>query len=252
MNLTVTMVGVVLLAVVATGWLLPLIDRLPQRDPAEREPLLAAPRCRHCDAEQGWAARVPFGVRRCHACGEMPHRRELSVLAVSASVLAALAWRFGPSVELLPYLFLGLVLVLVSFIDLDTLRIPDRLTFPSLVIAVPTCVLIAVSTNQTNTLVGAAVGAVAFFGILLLFNLVYPAGMGFGDVKLGLLLGWFLGWVSPFLVVHALLVASLLGTIVGVAVIVITRDRKTAFPFGPMLCAGTLIALIASNALLPS
>jgi leader peptidase (prepilin peptidase) / N-methyltransferase len=235
----------------ATGWLLPLIERLPEKDEAKRIALWSSARCVQCDQQLPWRARLPFGLRACPACGERPSRREFSVVLVSASVLAALAWRFGPHPSLLAYGFLGLVLVLVAFIDLDTLRIPDRLTFPALYVSVPVCVAIAVAVGTPRSLIGAAVGMVAFSGILLLFNLVYPAGMGFGDVKLGLLLGWYLGWVNPFLVVHALLIASLVGTVVGITVLIATRDRKTAFPFGPMLCLGTVVALCASNALLP-
>jgi leader peptidase (prepilin peptidase)/N-methyltransferase len=97
----------------------------------------------------------------------------------------------------------------------------------------------------------ALIGALAFSGVLGVFWFVYPAGMGFGDVKYAVVLGALSGWISPLLVAYALLVASLLGSLAGVLVAVRAGDRKQAFPFGPALCIGTIVAIVFSHRLLP-
>jgi leader peptidase (prepilin peptidase)/N-methyltransferase len=76
----------------------------------------------------------------------------------------------------------------------------------------------------------------------------YPAGMGFGDVKLAGVLGLVLGYLSWWAVAIGAFTGFLLGAVVGVAVMASGRgNRKTALPFGPFLIAGTLIAVFASN-----
>ncbi len=91
---------------------------------------------------------------------------------------------------------------------------------------------------------GAAAG-----GFLLFFALVYPRGMGMGDVKLAAVLGLFLG---PSVAV-ALLLAVFAATVVGVAIIAragVAEGRKTAVPFGPFLAFGGIVALIAGSPIL--
>ena len=74
----------------------------------------------------------------------------------------------------------------MSAIDLELYRIPDRLVFPTLAIAVPGVVLISLQKDVPEAIPRALVGSATFFGLLLVFHLISPRGMGFGDVKLGL------------------------------------------------------------------
>ena len=93
--------------------------------------------------------------------------------------------------------------------------------------------------RRAPRLIGAAlVGAVVFAGVLLVLHLVSPAGMGFGDVKLGLLLGLYLGSIRLSLVVWGLLLGSLIGAVMAMPVAVRARDRRACIPFGPALAAG--------------
>src|SRR5262249_50905928 len=91
----------------------------------------------------------------------------------------------------------------------------------------------------------AAAGAAAFLGLLWL---VYPRGMGFGDVKLALLLGAVLGAS----VIPALAIAFLAGALLGAALLVrVGRSaRKSAVPFRPFLAAGARRALWCGPAML--
>jgi prepilin signal peptidase PulO-like enzyme (type II secretory pathway) len=98
----------------------------------------------------------------------------------------------------------------------------------------------------------AVIGSIAYFVLLLLPHLIYPKGMGFGDVKLALLMGLFLGWIysDPFqgiaLIMWALVVGSLLGVVAGVG-FAILRGRRAEFPFGPALALGCVVATLFSD-----
>ena len=84
-------------------------------------------------------------------------------------------------------------------------------------------------------------------------HLAYPAGMGFGDVKLALVMGLYLGWVgwTPLapvagplrLVLYALMLGCVIGVVFGLTVQIVTRKRG-AFPFGPALAMGCLVVVL--------
>ena len=98
--------------------------------------------------------------------------------------------------------------------------------------------------------VRALIGMVSGFAFYFLLAFVYPAGMGFGDVKLagvlGMVLAWF-GWAE--LVVGAFL-GFLLGGVVGVLLILARRgSRKSMIPFGPYMLLGTWIGIVAGGPL---
>lgn len=210
------------------AWANQVIVRAPERDRELRVSLVALP-----------LATMPSS------------RRELSVCVVMAASWAAMATRFGVDWTVAPYLAGVTSMVAVSFIDLDTMRIPDRVSFPTMAIVAALVVAVAVGIDDTDSMLGALVGALAFSGVLFVLWFIYPKGMGFGDVKYAVVLGALVGWISPLLVSFALLVSSLLGTIVGVTVAVRAGDRKRAFPFGPWLCLGTAVVIWFSDALLP-
>ena len=224
------------------------IARLPIDDRAQRGSWLTA-RCSQCGATDARLL-VPMTRPPCRGCGHQPSWRAWLVPLVTATLFAAMAGRIGSRLALIPFLFFAAVLVVVAFIDIEHLRIPDRVTFPSLAVSAALIVAVSISDGHPHWIVDALIGAFAFFAILLVFHLLSPAGMGFGDVKLGLLLGLYLGWISPRLVIWGLLLGALLGTVIGVAVGVARRSRKAAFPFGPALGLGTMLAVVFAPRLL--
>ena len=105
---------------------------------------------------------------------------------------------------------------------------------------------VVVATDPASS--GPRYQAAAAGGLLLVFALAYPRGMGMGDVKLAAVMGLYLGSaVAP-----ALLIAVLAGTLVGGGVILSygTGARKVAVPFGPFLALGGVIALLVGPELI--
>jgi leader peptidase (prepilin peptidase)/N-methyltransferase len=231
-----------------------LIDRIPIKDPAARVPLHRAPQCAWCDANRGIAALVPIAgaLRPCPSCGEKPRRRELVVPIVTAGLFAAMSAQIHDPLVLLAYLLFSAFIIAVSAIDLEHYRIPDRIVFPMLAISVPAVIAISFAKDVPETIPRALLGSVTFFGVLLIFHLISPRGMGFGDVKLGLVLGLYTGWLAletieaPYLAIIALFFGAIIGVVVGL-VVALSRGRKAAFPFGPALCAGAALVVLFSD-----
>lgn len=165
-----------------------------------------------------------------------------AVLGLAVGVLtAALALTAGAVV-----LLLGPVAVVATAIDVRWHRLPDRLTVGAAVLLGASVLMAAVVTGEPALLVRAAAGAVLFAGLLLLVHAISPSGLGFGDVKLGVPLGLAVGAASLADVVVAVVVASVLGAVAGLVVLVRHRDRARAVAFGPCLCLGAVLVLLAA------
>jgi leader peptidase (prepilin peptidase)/N-methyltransferase len=220
-------------------------DRLPLRAVVDDDPR----------PPQAWLG-VPVQPWILRGSGAGDRRaRWLAVELATTAVFAVLGAQFGRTSVVLPMLVLGAALVAISFVDLELLRIPDRITFPALGAALVTMAVVSAQHHQTEALGGALAGSAIYFGLLLVAHLVSPRGMGFGDVKLALLMGLFLGWLGwtpgdsiggPVrLVLQALVVGCLLGVVFGLGHQVITK-RRGEFPFGPSLALGCLVVLLAA------
>ena len=128
------------------------------------------------------------------------------------------------------------VMILITFIDLEQMIIPNRIVLPSALIGLAAA--IALDPDMWWVYVVAAAGAALF---LFLLALVWRGGMGAGDVKMAL----FMGAVLGALVVVALFLAFMLGAVVGVVLMASKRKtRHDAIPFGPYLALGSVIALL--------
>jgi leader peptidase (prepilin peptidase) / N-methyltransferase len=179
---------------------------------------------------------------RCRACGETISSRYPAVEALTAALAVAVVVTKHSAHDIALGLVLIGVLVPVALIDLEYRIIPNAITLPAALVAVGIGLATRPSGVPEQLIAGAAAG-----GFLLLFVLVYPRGMGMGDVKLAAVLGLYLGRSVGV----ALFVALLTGTLVGAAIMArrgVAAGRKTAVPFGPFLAFGGIAALFAGPA----
>ncbi len=96
----------------------------------------------------------------------------------------------------------------------------------------------------------AAIGGAALYAFYFLLLLVYPRGMGFGDVKLAGLLGMYLGWLGWGQLAVGAFLGFLLGGLVGGGLMAARRaTRKSAIPFGPFMIAGAYVAVLVGAGL---
>lgn len=182
---------------------------------------------------------------KCRNCGaKISIRYPLIELTTGALyvVIAAVWWEDWRE------LALGIVfvtfLIPITAIDLDVRRIPNALTAPAALLAVPIAAVTEPSFIPEQLM--AALVALTFF---LLPALIAKKGMGMGDVKLAGVMGLYLGWAA----LPAILIALLAGTLVGVIVMArrgVQSGRKTAIPFGPFLALGSVICIFAGSGLI--
>ena len=170
----------------------------------------------------------------------------LAGVAVAVLLVLGSAWRLGWNWDLAAYLYFAAISVLLSFADLRTHRLPNRLTltaYPALLVllAVP-----AVAQAQFGSYLRAVLAGLVLFAVFLSLHVVNPAGMGVGDVKLAGSMGIALGWVSWSTVLTGTFAGFCLGAIGGIALIALRRARRTsALPFGPFMLAGAWAAILA-------
>ena len=173
-----------------------------------------------------------------HGEGTAPSAvRRWSVAAVTAALFAALTVEIGPHSRLLPALLLTALVVPASAIDLKHRIIPDAINVPGALLVYATAVV-----AQPDRWAELLAGGLAGFLFLGLGWVVSPKGMGLGDVKMTLMIGLALGKY----VAIALLAGFGLSMIPSVGILLVKglRARKTAFPFGPFLAFGAMVALL--------
>jgi leader peptidase (prepilin peptidase) / N-methyltransferase len=170
----------------------------------------------------------------------IPSPLRIGATVAAVGLVVATFARFGLAPHALIAAFSVCVLVALSVVDLEERRIPNRIVLPSAA-AVLAAQLVFYPERAPEWLI-ASLGAALFF---VISQVVYPRGVGMGDVKLALLLGAALG--------KGVVLALLLGAFasVPVAIAVMARGgiaaRKTAIPFGPFLAAGAIVALFLSK-----
>lgn len=241
-----------LLGLAVGSFLNVVIWRVPRHESVVSPPS----HCPGCDAEIAPRDNIPvlswLILRgRCRRCGVHISARYPLVEAGTGALWAMLALRFDDTWALPAYLVLAAGLVALSLIDLDTFLLPNRIVYPLTVVVVALFGVAAIVGDDSAAFVRALIGGGAAFAVFLGLHLVSPRGMGFGDVKLSFVLGVALGWVSGPTVFLGMFLAFLLGSVVGILLIVTkVRSRRDHVPFGPFLAAGTVLALLLGDPLL--
>jgi leader peptidase (prepilin peptidase)/N-methyltransferase len=222
--------GLCLIASVPAGWLAQaLVDRVPSRAPL-------------------WRPLPGYSV----------DGGGIAIQGLTSALFALAAFRFedAPVLVLVTYLAFFLAVVALAVIDLRLFRLPDAIVGGSLVLALPLMTLASLVADDAAQVQPALIGGAFYFGFLLLAHLVFPRGMGFGDVKLAALLGLHVGWLAPdgltsvALVLYAMIAGFLVGSAAGIVLFAV-HGRSRHYPFGPFLIGGALVVIFFSAALLP-
>ncbi|KAB2927089.1 MAG: prepilin peptidase [Dechloromonas sp.] len=216
---------------------------------------LAKPRsrCPHCGHAISALENIPLFSYllilrgKCSGCGQPISPRYPIVELISGLLSAYAAWHFGPTIQTAGALLLIWALIALSAIDLDTQLLPDSITLPLLWLGLAFN-LTGAFANLSSAVVGAMAGYLALWSVFWLFKLATgKEGMGYGDFKLLAALGAWLGWqMLPAII----LLSSIVGATVGIALIVAARHgRNVPIPFGPYLAAAGFIAIFWGDAI---
>ena len=242
----VLVVGFATLALIVGSFLNVVIYRVPRGESV----VSPRSRCPQCEAQIRERDNIPVVSwlllrGKCRDCGAPVSIRyplvELSHCALWLIFLGVFGW----SIELPAYLYLGTVGLALGLIDLDTKRLPNALTLPSYLVAGVLLLLPAIVDSRWDDYLRAALGGMALYAFYFLLLLIYPKGMGFGDVKLAGVLGIYLGFLGWGVLVVGGFLGFLLGGLLGAALMVIGRaGRKSKIPFGPYMLIGALLAIV--------
>lgn len=180
---------------------------------------------------------------KCRDCGAAISRRYPLVEAATGLLFALVVVRFlgaGSQVWAVPaYLYLAAVAVALALIDVDTHRLPNAIVLPSIVAMAALLAGASAGSGDWARFVDALLGGVVLFGLYAAMFVVYPRGMGLGDVKLAAVLGLALGWLGWGPLAVGAFAAFLFGGAFSIALLAAGRaNRKTALPFGPWMLAG--------------
>jgi leader peptidase (prepilin peptidase) / N-methyltransferase len=202
--------------------------------------------CMSCGEEISWYDNVPVASwlvlrGRCRNCSAGISWRYPAVELSTGLLVAASFWKFGLTWDAAIASFFCAVLVVLSSIDLERRIVPNKIVLPAAAVVLAGQTLVHPSVEWLASGLGASL-------FLFLAALAYPRGMGMGDVKLALLIGFGVGRTVPIALFTGM-VAALVPSMVlfarhGAAA------RKMAIPFAPFLAIGALVALFAGEQLL--
>jgi leader peptidase (prepilin peptidase)/N-methyltransferase len=187
---------------------------------------------------------------RCRNCRNRISPRYPLVELATGVLFALMVVRFGLAWDLPAYLYLAAIAVALALIDIDVHRLPNAIVLPSYPVVAALLLLPAIVDGRWDDYLRAALGGLILFAFYFLLAVIYPAGMGFGDVKLAGVLGAYLGWLGwgPF--GAGAFFGFLLGGVLGALLMALGRaGRKSKIPFGPFMLAGALIAVFVGEPL---
>lgn len=220
-----------------------------------REESIAFPpsHCPNCSANLKWYDLVPvfsFMVQRgkCRYCGEKISPKYPTVELLNAIIYLIVYLQFGFTLEFFFYAIIFSLLIIITFIDLEQMIIPDILVIlilgTTIVYKFVSYLLYSKSPELINSTGGLILSSLLFIIIII----VSKGGMGGGDVTLIGSLGFILGIKHIFL---AIFLSFILGAIISIILLIMKiKGKKDPIPFGPLIILGFFITLFLGDILI--
>jgi len=220
-------------------------------DESEAEPpglVVKRSHCPACGQTIAWYDNIPVISwlvlrRKCRHCGQAISWRYPLVELATAILSTVVIVHFGPTPEGAGALVLTWALIAATGIDFDHQLLPDQITLPLLWLGLALNLWLGLFASLEEAVIGAIAGYLSLWSVFHLFRLLTgKEGMGFGDFKLLAALGAWMGWqVLPVII----LLASFVGAVAGIAIMIATRrGKEVPIAFGPYLAAAGWIALL--------
>jgi leader peptidase (prepilin peptidase)/N-methyltransferase len=223
------------------------------RIPAGQSIVSPPSRCPRCGSSIAWFDNIPVvsylilggKCRKCRA----PISVRYPIIEITTSVcfvLQGLVYGDDPPMLVSRLVFTALLIALFGT-DLETMRLPNVLTLPGIVIGLVSSLFLP--PGIVSSLIGVAIGAAIPYAIRWIWLRARGVdAMGLGDVKMLAMIGAFLGWRQVWVV---LFLASVTGAIVGVAIMAGRgRSSRMRLPFGTFLAVAALVASLSGEAVL--
>jgi leader peptidase (prepilin peptidase)/N-methyltransferase len=230
------------------------VDAEPPK-PAPFNLLTPRSRCQSCGHMVKWHENIPvlsylFLRGRCSSCDARISIRYPLVEIATGALFFFCIQRWGITLTGVAWCGFSAALVSLAFIDWDTTLLPDDITLPLLWAGLLASATQVIAVPLYSSVLGAAAGYLALWLVYWGFKLATgKEGMGYGDFKLFAALGAWFGWQA---LVPIILMSSVIGAIVGIALKIFSRLREGGYvPFGPFLvCAGFTAMIFGPNAII--
>jgi leader peptidase (prepilin peptidase)/N-methyltransferase len=172
-------------------------------------------------------------------------RRGAVLVALTALLWAGLIAGYHDSWVLPAYLVLAAGLVVLSAIDIEEHRLPNRIVYPLTLAVAVLLVVAAIGDGDRSALGRAVLAALVAVAVFAALHLASPGSLGLGDVKLVGVLGLALGWLGWAALAWGAILAFVAGALVGLVLVAAGRlGRRDHLPFGPFLAAGALATIL--------
>jgi leader peptidase (prepilin peptidase)/N-methyltransferase len=161
-----------------------------------------------------------------------------------------LGWSLGMSAGLAAWLILAVSGALLGYIDAHTRYLPSLIIWPTYGAVAVALVIGAAASGEWDMLRRAAIAGAIGFAVFYLMWLVFPRGVGFGDVRLSGLLSLALGWIGWAELISGLYGGFLLGAVIGLLLMAVRLVKlKQLLPFGPFMLVGALLGVLLGEPL---
>ena len=188
---------------------------------------------------------------RCRDCRASISPRYPLVEVACAALFAGTAARFGYQWDVPAFLVLFAGLLALSCIDVERMLLPKKIVYPLTGLVAVLLLLAAAATGNWHAYVIAIVCALGWFVVFFALNFISPRILGFGDVRLSLVLGLALGWLGVGYVLLGFFAANVIGAVIGLTLIASKRmSRSDRIPYGVFLALGCAFAVFAGPELL--
>lgn len=220
----------------------------PTAEPTRFNLMVPRSRCPHCGHQIRWFENIPvvsyLALRgKCGNCDAPISARYPAVELVCGALCAWCGWNWGLTWEALVWCGFSASVLALACIDWDTTLLPDDITLPLLWAGLCAAGLGLINTALTDALWGAVAGYLSLWLVYWAFKLITgKEGMGYGDFKLFAAFGAWFGWQA---LIPVILMASVIGAVVGIAIKVWGQLREGGYvPFGPFLAMAGLTSMI--------
>ena len=217
------------------------------RIPLEKSIVKPGSQCQSCHRDIKWFDNIPilswiFLSGKCRGCDARFSVRYPFIELLMGVLFSLVFLRAGYSVLLLSYLCFTFALVVVSFIDIDHMILPDRFTLSGILIGVAFSFFVD-EISLYDSILGVLLGGGVLWLVAYLYYVVRKEeGMGGGDIKLLAWIGAVLGWQSLAMV---LLISCVIGALFGAIMLSKTKaGLKTVIPFGPYLAFAAIVNML--------
>lgn len=185
---------------------------------------------------------------RCRTChGQISPRYPLVELGTGV-LFALVAWEFGLGWDLPAFLYFAAISVALALIDIEVHRLPNSIVLPSYVVAAVLLGAAALLDGDPAALVRVAIGGACLYVFYFILALIYPGGMGFGDVKLAGVLGMYLTYLGWAQLLVGLFLGFFVGGVSGLVLVILRRaGRKSKIPYGPYMLVGAWLAVFGGD-----